>query len=142
MNRAKSLVVRSSSALFFGVLLLLSCNGNAPTEPRTQTAPPTQTTPPPQTTQSGTVWGYVQNSTGACITGAVVEVLDGPLAGAKSTQWFECGDVWEGGAYVFRDLPVNTSVRLRASKEGYRSQEMTAYATALPAQANFLLERQ
>lgn len=143
MNRSKSLVARSSGALSFSVvmvLVVLSCGRNSPTEPQTQTMPPTQTAPQP--TPSGVVWGFVKNSSGACIPGAVVEILDGPSAGGKSTQWDECGDVWDGGAYVFRDLPLNTKIRLRASKEGYRSQEITAYAGSNPDPSNFLLERE
>ena len=145
MNRSKSLVARSSVALSFSVVMVLavlSCGRNSPTAPLTQTIPPSQTTPPPQQMPTGEVWGFVKNSSGACIPGAVVEMLDGPLAGGKSTQWDECGDVWDGGAYIFRDLPVNIKVRLRASKDGYRSQEITAYVASNPDPSNFLLERE
>jgi hypothetical protein len=109
-----------------------------------QAVPQPQPQPqPPTPAGNGQVWGYVQNASGDCIIGAVVEVLDGPLAGAKSTQWDVCGPVWDGGAYNFDTLPVNTWVRLRASKEGYRSREMTFYAIRGASNpSNFVLERE
>jgi hypothetical protein len=97
----------------------------------------------PTAAGTGQVWGHVQNASGDCIIGAVVEVLDGPLAGARSIQWDVCGPVWDGGAYNFDTLPVNTWVRLRASKEGYRSREMTFYAISGASNpSNFVLERE
>lgn len=118
------------------VLLLLGCNGNSPTDPAAQPAPPTAAQP-------GVVWGYVKAPSGNCLVGAVVEVLDGPRAGDTSTQWDECGNVWDGGAYVFRDLPANTNVRMRASLAGYRSREMTFYpSNGSGGPSNFQLERE
>ena len=135
MSREKSLVVSCVVVL----LLLLSCERTSPTEPRAQ--PPAS--PPPTAAGPGIVWGWVQDSSGACIVGAVVEALDGPLAGAKSSQQDVCGPVWDGGAYVFDTLPVNTYVRLRASKGGYRSREMTFYATSPNSgRSDFVLERE
>lgn len=130
----KSLEARSFPQSFSGVvmgLLLLSCNGGSPT------APPAQP-PPPASSRPGAVWGYVFTGSSDCLRGAVVEVLDGARAGAKSTQ-IEC-DFDSGVGYEFRDLPADTYVRMRASKEGYQSQERTFYATSGPAfESNFML---
>jgi len=97
------------------VLLTISCNGESPTAPTAQ--PPTGAVSP-----ASFVSGVVFSSSGACVPGAVVELLDGPKAGLKSTQK-DC-DVAGDGGYVFRDLP-NIPVRVRASRDGYQSQENT-----------------
>lgn len=123
----KSLVKRNSSLCFLTVvvlLFLLRCDEASPTAP----APPP---PPPPTNRSGFVWGYVFGPSGECLPGAVVEVLDGAKAGARSTQT-EC-NFDDGLGYSFRDLPPDMMVRVRASREGYRSQESTFFATTGPA---------
>ena len=132
----KSLVrgsLRSVSGVVM-VLLLFSCNGDSPT------APPSLQPTPPAANNAGFVWGYVHDESGVCIQGAVVEVLDGPRAGTKSTQNGPCS-VWDSdGGYSFRDLPSNTNVRMRASKQGFQSQEMTFFATTYGGnQSSFLL---
>ena len=129
----KSLLARSWPQSFFGVvilLLLLSCNGDSPTAPPAQPAPPQS--PPPTVTRLGFVGGYVYTPSGACLPGAVVEVLDGPRAGARSIHIDHCQSPWDyedAYGYSFQDLPVG-NVRMRASKEGYHSQEKTFYASS------------
>ena len=138
----KSLLARSSPLSFFGVvvvLFLLSCNGESPTAPPAQ---PTPMTPPPTVTRLGFVGGYVYTPSGACLPGAVVEVLDGARAGARSIHNDTCQSPWdydEGYGYSFQDLTVG-KVLMRASKEGYHSQEMTFYASSESiGRSNFVL---
>lgn len=120
--------------------LLISCNGQSPTAPAGQ--PPTQT-PPPTSARMGIVSGNVYaGSSGGCVLGAVVEVMDGAKAGTRATQT-GCQTPWDYGddGYTFRDLPPDINVRLRASKDGYRSKEMTVLATSgAYTQSNFELE--
>lgn len=127
----KSHVTRSSPHFFSGVmisLLLLGCNGNSPTEPPL---------PPPATT--GFVSGTILVNTGACLPGAVVEILDGPRAGDRVTQ-NQCGGAWDGAppGFSFTSVPVSVPVRVRASKQGYRSKEETFLPTTFPAGQYFI----
>lgn len=93
--------------------VLAGCSGNeSPTAPTVST--PVRTTG---------VSGYVYSASGACLGGAVVEILDGVRAGLKTTQT-ACGSPWDdAGQGYFFELPENTYVRLRASMNGYASQE-------------------
>lgn len=118
------------------VLLLLGCNGESPTSPTAQ--------PPSPVARMGVVSGNVHTTTGACLVGAVVEVMDGPRAGARFTQT-ACQGAFDYGddGYSFRDLPSDVNVRLRASKAGYQSQELTVNATTgAVTQSNFVLAQQ
>jgi hypothetical protein len=126
----KQHVIRRSPRLLSGVvilLLLLRCNGSSPTEPQSQ---------PPAAT--GFVSGTVLVSSGACLPGAVVEVLDGARAGDRVTQ-NECGGAWDAfpPGYSF-SVPKGIAVRIRASKQGYRSKEETFLPTNFPAGMYFM----
>ena len=119
-------------SFFCAVLLLLvaGCSGDSPTSP-------------PGGGGTGSVSGFAHESSGVCLSGAVVEVLDGPRAGAKVTQADPCGGVWDySGGYSFSGLPTNTFVRMRASKAGYVSSEMTFSTNAPAGHSNFLLTPQ
>lgn len=96
---------------------LTGCNGELPTTPLPA---------PPDGTSTGSVSGNVYAKSGGCLVSAVVEVLDGPRAGARVTQTV-CQSPWDYGddGYTFTGLPANSTVRLRASREGYQSQERT-----------------
>ena len=132
--------MRGSLASFLGVLLALSvmrCSGDSPT------APPAIGTPP-SGVATATVFGFAHDEFGVCVPGAVVELLDGPRAGARVTQANPCGAIWDvDGGYSFSGLPVNTVVRIRASKPGYRTVEITALVTnAAASGANLKLLRE
>lgn len=70
--------------------------------------------------------GYVYSQGGGCVVGAVVEVVDGTRAGLKATQ-DGCGSPWDdpNQGYFF-ELEANKPVRLRASKRGFQTRELTA----------------
>jgi hypothetical protein len=142
----QSLVMRNARLSFAGVaavVLLLSCNGESPTAPTVMQPVPPAGQPVPPAATTGIVWGTVYQKSGACILGATVEMLDGPQAGARLIQNV-CGGYWDDSGepgYLFRELPPNTDVRLRAAKEDYRSQEITLHVTAGGSvELNFFLE--
>jgi len=73
---------------------------------------------------SGRILGYVVDQSGLCITGAVVEIIDGPGTGRTSGQADVCA-AWDyGGEYEFDNLPLGATVTLRASAPGYRSKDL------------------
>ena len=116
-------------------LLVFGCNGSSPTEPSVQ--------PPPSSRGTGTVTGFVHDQAGVCVPGVLVEVIDGPRAGATFLQGDPCGSVWDySGGYSFSHLPANQDVRLRASKKGYVTREKTFHVTGVSGSANILLERE
>jgi carboxypeptidase family protein len=66
--------------------------------------------------------GFVLDTVGRPVLGAVVELLDGPRAGARTTSDAR-------GAFAFRGGPTGP-VTLRASRDGYESLTMgTAWST-------------
>lgn len=114
--------IGTATQAFFCALLLINCNGESPT------APMLASERIPVASDTGTIVGLVQSSSGACLEGAIVEVLDGPRAGAKAAM--DCSD-FDGGAYL-SNMPANINVRLRASQPGYRSQEQTVISPSFP----------
>jgi hypothetical protein len=126
----KWLKARSSPHSFSGLvmvlLLFLSCHGESPTAP-------------PAAPNASGIWGQVLQNTGGCIADAVVEIVNGPGAGRKTIQKGPC-DAWDGEAgYVFGDLPSGVTVKLRATKEGYRPQELEAVTRIGAVELNFVL---
>jgi hypothetical protein len=108
---------RSSSALLGSFLFLcLGCGDTA--GPVSESPPPT----PEPTAESGYIWGFVVGVSGACVHGAVVEIVQGPGTGRKSAQADGCS-AWDySGGYEFRNVPMGATVALRASAPGYGSQ--------------------
>jgi hypothetical protein len=67
----------------------------------------------------------VVDSTGSCIVGASVQVVQGQRAGSILTQDEPCG-YWDyGGGVTFSDLTPNVGMTLRAAAAGYVAQELT-----------------
>ena len=59
---------------------------------------------------------------GACVHGAVVEIVQGPGTARKSAQADGCS-AWDySGGYEFRNVPLGATVALRASAPGYGSE--------------------
>ena len=73
---------------------------------------------------TGWLWVMVEDDSGVCIDGAVIEIVSGQGAGFKGTQAAGCDvwDDWEGG-YLIYGLVPGDSVRLRASAPGYQDGE-------------------
>jgi hypothetical protein len=121
--RATTVEALMPTRLLLPILLLLGCGDNGalpPTAPAFQPPPPP---PPPPATGAAYVWGHVVKDSGACIPGAVVEIIAGPGTGRKDTQEGPC-DAWSYAVgYEFHDLPLGATVRLRATAKGYRPQE-------------------
>jgi hypothetical protein len=101
---------------------------------------------PPNAT-GGLIWGQVLNQEGICIADAVVEIVGGPVAGRQTIQKGPC-DVWGDwvtivAGYEFHDLPIGVTLKLRATKEGYRPQERETFTGNGPwPPVNFVLSRE
>ena len=131
-----SFVIRSARLSFAGfvaAVLMLSCNGESPTAP---SSGPVDIT--------SRVSGIVSQESGSCLAGATVELLAGSQVASQSRQSV-CEGTWEetSPGYVFFDLPPEVDVRIRVSKEGFRSQEIALHVGARQAvEANFVLANQ
>lgn len=97
------------------VVLFVSCS-------REDSSPTSPVVPPP-TARATDVAVWVRSASGACLAGAVVEVLDGARKGARGVQ-ADCGAIYDGGGIYF-SVPTGISVQLRATKDGYASQVAT-----------------
>lgn len=103
---------------------------NSPTAPL-----PPATAPAPTL---GGVGGYVVSASGACIIGARVQAVDGVRAGETVSQ-SDCpyGDAY---GYWIDDLPIGTTVTIRASAVGFKPQEIQVLPRVQVPQTNFHLE--
>ena len=114
------------------ILVLTACSGDSynPTNPQ-------PTIPPPQ--QFGGIGGYIfGGADGNCLNGARVEILSGPSTGKVIVQR-DCpfGDAY---GYWFDGLPLGEPVTVRASAQGYKSQEKRLVAVQQVPQMNFVLQ--
>lgn len=135
MRRQKNLPARLVCVLCAS--LTIGCNISEPTEgtpaPRPlppQAQPPAPLAPPAQS--GGTsITGLVTAESGECIIGALVQVVDGPRAGAEYTQTRCFSWDYEEVGFSFSHLPSVVPVTLRASAAGFT----TAYATLTPTRS-------
>ena len=75
----------------------------------------------------GFVWGHVVEDSGVCIAGATVRIVEGPGEGRYTPQRYPC-DAWSyGDGFEFADLPMGATVKLRATADGYKSQDQKVY---------------
>jgi hypothetical protein len=90
---------------------------------------------PPSTALSGFIWGQVLDESGVCLRGGTVEIVEGPGTGLTSGQPDSRG-AWDYVGYDLRNLPLGASVTLRASAQGYRSEDRVVVANnrGLPVQ--------
>lgn len=110
------LKLHSSSPLVGSLLVVLGLGCAEPTVP-------TPSPPPPTATGGGFISGYVLDQSGVCLSGAVVEIVEGSGVGRKSNQSGGC-TAWDyGNEYEFRDLQLGATVTLRATAPGYQSQD-------------------
>jgi hypothetical protein len=117
-------VVRSTFAGLLFVLLFIGCGEDSglPT-----TRPAQQPTPTPNPT-TGFIWAKVfGEGSGLCLPDAVVEIVAGPHTGQKVVQNEPCS-AWDEGGVQFDGLPLGVSIKLRATKEGYRTKEVKTMA--------------
>jgi hypothetical protein len=113
------------------VLSAAACGGGTPPTaptpaPPAPSNPPAPTPPVPAPVVTGAVWVVVlpEGGSGACITGATVQVIvDSDVVQTKTQQ--PC-DYWDPDYdLVFKDLPID-GVTIRASAPGYLTQETPA----------------
>jgi hypothetical protein len=105
-------------------LTLFGCS-----QERTPTAPnpPIGTALPTPTPGAAitSLWGFVVEPSGSCITDAMVEVVHGQAQGQRIMQETPC-DAWAyGGGFVFKELSPGEEMTLRASAPGWSTEEQT-----------------
>ena len=125
-----------SSSLIAGSLLALCLGCGDNTAPALQ--PSTPPTPPPSAAAGGFIWGQVLDSSGVCLHGGMVQIVDGPGAGRASTQPEVC-DAWDYVGFELGDLPLGATVTLRASAPGYRAEERRVVTPAGGGPVQFVL---
>jgi hypothetical protein len=86
----------------------------------------------------GFIWGYVYGSDQKCLTGAMVEIIDGPKAGERSDEQCNFDD---GRGYQLRP-PSGEVATLRASMPGYTSQELRLMIGNGGPPTNFTLQKE
>lgn len=121
---------------FLPVLLVVSlsaCTGQIPSAPSSSSTVPT-----PGESLARAVSGIVIDASGACIGGAIVEVVAGQAVGQKSAQSGPCDHWWPFNGFAFSNLTPGVSLTLRATAPGHVAKEMTV----MPGVQNleFLLE--
>jgi hypothetical protein len=140
--------------MLFVALLLSGCSSDglsrasaiavAPTAP---TGPPERRqlpTPPPVDTIFAAASGWLQvmviENSGACVDGAVIEIVSGPGTGFSGKQSSNCS-VWEPwGGYFLYGLIVAEPIIIRASASGYGSTESTFYPSDDPNQSRYFIQ--
>jgi hypothetical protein len=113
---------RAGIALFVLVQGLVSCTSSGSSSaPTTPSSIPQQPAPEPPPTSSQ-VTGFVLDTAGRSISGAVVEILDGPQAGTSAMS--------DGGGRFSLTAIFDSATRFRASKEGYVDAVQTINAVS------------
>jgi hypothetical protein len=118
--------------LLVAALACTGCSGHGPTAPSAP-APPAAvpSNPPPDPGSGSTAFlaGMVLESGGACVGGAIIEIVGGQGAGQRTTQTGRCSwwD-WED-AFEFKNLTPGSELTLRASAAGYAPMEQTFLPT-------------
>ena len=120
------------ASLLFGTalsaLLLLACVDGRPTLPSSPT--PSASigslgSPGPAAGTTGLLWGMVIDGGGVCIEGATVLILAGQGVGRTFNQQTPC-DAWAyDGGFLLEDLRPGVEITLRASANGWTTQEKT-----------------
>ncbi len=98
---------------------------------------------PPPIGGPGWIWGFVTDDTWQrCIPDALLEIVDGPGTGRKVVQKEGC-TVWDDyGGFKFNHLPLGVTIRLRATKEGYKPKEVETMSVTSGRALNIHLEKQ
>jgi hypothetical protein len=90
----------------------------------------------------GYVWGHVVDESGVCIMGAVVQIQIGPGAGRSFRQDQPC-DAWSyGDGFEFKSLPPGAQLKLRATADGWKSQDVDIVVGNGGPPVTFALERE
>jgi hypothetical protein len=108
--------------LILAALMLSGCGGS-PTAPD-YLAPPVPF-PTPAAPGPASLAVLVIDAGGACLVGAVVEIVQGQRAGTRIDQDPGC-DAWSFPTVYLNDLIPGEQMVVRASAPGYRSHEQAA----------------
>jgi hypothetical protein len=88
---------------------------------------------------SGFIWGQVLVESGACIRGAMVEIVEGSGMGRKSPQPDNC-NAWDYDGFWFNDLPLGTTVTIRATASGYEPEDRDVVVPGGGGPVQFVLQ--
>jgi hypothetical protein len=80
------------------------------------------------------VFGVVINASGACLAGAVVEVIAGQAVGQKSAQSGPCDAWWPFNGFAFSNLTPGVSLTLRATAPGHATKDVTVKPDLQPVE--------
>ena len=106
------------AAIFSTALILFGCSPDSTQQSPTVPSPPVETAP-----RLVNLLGIVIDPHGDCIEGVIVEVVSGQALGQRVTQSTPC-DHWDtGGGFIFKDLTPGVAMTLRASAQGWGTQE-------------------
>ena len=81
------------------------------------------------------LWGMVVDKSGACIPGAVVQVVLAQGAGQTATQTTPCTAWTDYGGFVLTDLTVGVEITLQAKAPGYAVEEKRVVPSSAPQMA-------
>jgi hypothetical protein len=116
----------------FGLIVLMTLMAHAcssdtalrlPTAPNSPSPAPTPTPTPNSLTN---LYGFVVESSGACIKGASVQIVRREASSQSITQITPCAWTYSDG-FICENLTAGVEVTIRASATGYATKEMTAF---------------
>jgi hypothetical protein len=124
------------AGIFSTALILFGCSQESTQQSPTVPSPPVETAP-----KSVDLRGIVINPGGGCIEGAIVEVVSGQALGQKVTQSTPCSHWESGGGFIFTDLTPGVTMTLRASAQGWGTQEKIVVPSSFsPGQPYWAIE--
>jgi|SRR5687768_1317365 len=124
VNRAR--ILHSCAVLLAGSLV--GCSTQLPTKPSPASAPA------PRESVARNVYGIVIDRSGACIAGAIVEVIGGQGVGRKSAQSGPCDAWWPFNGFEFLNLTPGISLTLRATAPGHMAKELQVMPDLQPVE--------
>ena len=125
----------SRRGLAHGIAILVAgslcgCSTQTPTTPSSRAA----AAPNPSPSVPRSVSGIVTNAGGACLAGAMVEVIAGQALGQKSAQVGPCDHWWPFNGFAFSNLTPGVPLTIRATAPGYLAREMTVTPDLQPVE--------
>jgi hypothetical protein len=112
---------RTPARFLFAVLLCACADERTGAIAGPEPEPPAHPSP---VQTSASIWGYVVDGSGICLSGVNIEIVSGPGTGRKVAQTVPC-NAWDyGNGFAFDGLPTGSAVTLRATKPGYVQRDV------------------